>query len=675
VLTAAWSAVLHRHAGADDFLLGTLVANRWTPEVEGVMGFFANTVALRFRFERGITVREAIRRAHRGVLGAAEHARLPFDRTVEIAGARRDPARPPLVQSLIVFTDNAAVPPALSGCQVANEVVDAGASAFDMTLVADDMGERLHLELQYATELYEPATAHRLLRRLRAMLAGFVADADRPLAAVALADADEVRRVTVEWNRTESPVAAACIHHLVERRARERPDAVAIQADGIFLTYGELNARANRIAHRLRRLGARPEARVGVCMRRTPELVAAMLGVLKSGAAYVPLDPAHPPARIAAVLRGAGAASVLTDTASREALEEAGGVMAIALDAADLSGESEADADGGAVPGNLAYVISTSGSTGAPRGVEIEHRGAVALLDWVRRAVAEEDRAVVLASSPTTFDPILMEFWGTLSWGGTLVLTGGPLDAVPDGCEPRLGFMVPSVAAELLRERRFPPSLRVLMIGGEVVPPALAREIYALGTVQRVMDVYGPTEDTTFSTGWETPRDVRRMTIGAPISNGRAYVLDGELRPAPVGVPGELWLGGAGVARGYAGQPGVTAERFLPDPWGLPGARMYRALDVARWLDDGALEFLGRRDAQVKVRGVRIETGEVETALAAHPAVAEAAVDARGAAEARRLVAWVVAREGEARPGAAELRQHLRGRLPDAMIPAAFAWV
>ncbi|HEX8905388.1 MAG TPA: condensation domain-containing protein, partial [Longimicrobiaceae bacterium] len=290
VLAAAWSAVLHRHADADDFLLGTLVANRWTPEVEGVMGFFANTVPLRCRFERGLTVREAIRRAHRSVLGAAEHARLPFDRTVEIAGARRDPARPPLVQSTIVFTDHAAVPPALAGCRVAHEVVDAGAAAFDMTLVAEDMGERLHLELQYATELYEPATAHRLLRRLRAMLAGFAADADRPLAAVELADAEEARRVTVEWNRTEHPVPAACIHHLVERHARERPGAVAIQADGgLSVTYGQLNARANRIAHRLRRLGARPEARVGVCMRRTPDLVAAMLGVLKSGAAYVPL--------------------------------------------------------------------------------------------------------------------------------------------------------------------------------------------------------------------------------------------------------------------------------------------------------------------------------------------------------------------------------------------------
>jgi amino acid adenylation domain-containing protein len=675
VFAAAWAAVLRRHAGADDFLLGTLVANRWTAEVEGVMGFFANTVPLRFRYGGRLTVREAIRRAHAAVLGATGHARLPFDRTVEIAGARREPARPPLVQSLIVFNESAAVPPPLPGCEVACEVVDTGTAAFDMTLVAEDLGERLHLELQYAAELYDAATAHRLVRRLRAMLAGFVAGADQPLAGVPIADADELRRVTVEWNATAHPIPAACLHQLFERHAAARPHAAAIAFGSAEVTYGELNARANRVARRLRRLGARPESRVGVCMRRRPEMVAALLGVLKSGAAYVPLDPAHPPARVAAVLRGAGATAVLTDTASRPALEDAGGVMAIALDTADLAGEGEADLDAGVAPANLAYVISTSGSTGGPKGVEIEHASAAALIDWVRREVSDEDRAMVLASSPITFDPTLMEIWGTLSWGGTLVLTGGPLDAVPEGREPRLGFVVPSVAAELLRERRFPSSLRTLMIGGEPVPPALARELHATGTLRRVVNVYGPTEDTTYSAAWEIPRDVRRMSVGAPVANGRAYVLDAEMRPAPVGVPGEIWLAGAGLARGYAGQPALTAERFVPDPFGPPGSRMYRSLDAGRWLDGGLLEHLGRRDAQVKVRGVRIEAGEVETALASHPCVAEAAVDARGDADARRLVAWLVAREGEPRATAAELRQHLRERLPDAMVPAAFAWV
>jgi amino acid adenylation domain-containing protein len=675
VFAAAWSAVLHRHSGADDFLLGTLVANRWTPEVEGLAGFFANTVPLRFRFATGATVRDAIRRAHRGVVGATEHARLPFDRTVEIAGARRDPSRPPLVQSLLVFTDNAAVAPSLPGAEVRYEVVDTGSAAFDLTLTGEDLGDRLHLELQYATELYEPATARRLIRHLRAMLAGFAATPGARLDAIELADADERRRVTSEWNATAHPVPPACIHHLFEREARSDPGAPAIRWAGGAVTYGELDAHANRIARRLRRLGARAESRVGVCMRRTPEMVAAMLGALKAGCAYVPLDAAHPPARIAAVLRSAGASAVLTDAASRAALSEAEGVMAITLDTADLGAERGESPEFSVFPEGLAYVISTSGSTGGPKGVEIEHRAGTALLDWLRRTVAEEDRASVLAQTSLSFDPQLMEIWGPLSWGGTIVLTAGPFDAIPDGCAPTLGFLVPSVAAELLRDRRVPPSLRVLMTGGEAVPPALARDLYAGGTLQRVVNVYGPTEDTTYSTTWEIPRDVRRMSVGAPLSNGRAYVLDAAMRPAPAGVPGEIWLAGAGLARGYARNPALTADRFRPDPFGPPGTRIYRTGDLGRWLDGGTIEHLGRADAQVKVRGVRIEPGEVEAALAAHPAIADAAVDARGAGEARRLVAWLVSADGAARPGAAELREQLRARLPDAMVPAAFAWV
>ncbi|MBV9108215.1 MAG: amino acid adenylation domain-containing protein, partial [Gemmatimonadetes bacterium] len=606
VFAAAWSAVLHRHTGSDDFLLGTLVANRWTPEVEGLIGFFANTVPLRFRYAAGASVRDAIRRAHRGVVGATEHARLPFDRTVEIAGARRDPSRPPLVQSLLVFTDNAAVPPSLPGAEVRYEAVDTGSAAFDMTLTGEDLGDRLHLELQYATELYDPATARRLIRHLRAMLAAFAATPGARLDAIELADADERRRVTSEWNATASPVPAACIHHLFERQARSNPGAPAIRWAGGVVTYGELEAQANRIARRLRRLGARAESRVGVCMRRTPEMVAAMLGALKAGCAYVPLDPAHPPARIAAVLRGAGAGAVLADAASRGALAQAEGVMAITLDTADL-GTERGESPGVAVfPETLAYVISTSGSTGGPKGVEIEHRSGVALLDWLRRTVAEEDRMSVLAQSSLSFDPQLMEIWGPLSWGGTIVLTAGPFDAIPDGCAPTLAFLVPSVAAELLRDRRIPPSLRVLMTGGEAVPPALARDLYAGGTLQRVVNVYGPTEDTTYSTTWEIPRDVRRMSVGAALSNGRAYVLDAAMRPAPVGVPGEIWLAGAGLARGYARNPSLTADRFRPDPFGPPGTRTYRTGDLGRWLDDGTIEHLGRADAQVKVRGVRI---------------------------------------------------------------------
>jgi len=676
VLAAAWGAVLRQHARQDDFVLGTLVANRWAPEMEAMAGFFANTLPLRFRYTGRESVRDCVRAAHAAVLAAREHARLPFDRVVEIAGVRRDPSRPPLVQSLVVMSDGASTFPTFADTRASFEVVDGGASAFDMTLVIEDLGDRLHAELQFATAVYDPPTAYRLLARLEATLRAFTAGAERALADVEMADGDEIRRVTVDWNRTDRPFPHACIHHLFERQAREAPGATAIAfGESLDVTYGELNARANRIAAHLRRLGAGPEARVGVCMARTPAMVAALLGVLKAGAAYVPVDSAHPPARAAAVLRAAAATVVLTDSASRAALADVSEVTLIDLDGVDLSAESEADVDGGAMPENLAYVISTSGSTGGPKGVEIEHRAAVALIDWVRQAVGETDRAVVLAATSASFDPTLMEVFGTLSWGGCMVLTGGPMEPVPAGRAPRLGFVVPSVAAELLREGRLPPTVRVWMTGGEAVPPALAREMQAGGTVQRVINVYGPTEDTTYSTTWTIPRDVRRMSVGAPVANGRAYALDEGMRPVPVGVPGELWLAGAGLARGYAGRPALTAERFVPSPFGPPGGRMYRTHDVARWLDDGTLEHLGRADQQVKVRGVRIELAEVEASLATHPAIAAAAADARDdGAGGRRLVAWLVLRDG-ARPPAPELRDHLRARLPEAMVPGTFTWV
>jgi len=677
VLTAAWGAVLQRHAGEDDFLLGTVEANRREPQTEGMFGFFANTVPLRVRLGGDPTVRDAIRRTHRGVLGAREHARLPFDRIVELSGARRDPSRPPLVQSLLAFSDAAATALSLPGVDAAYEVLDTRTSAFDSALLVEDAGSALHAELVLSADLYDAATGDRLLRRLRAMLSGFTADPARRVADVPLAEGDEaVRWMDDDGGGPVGVLPPATLHYLFERQARIRPDAAAVAFGArTEVSYAVLNARANRIAHRLRRLGARPEARVGVCMRRTPELLGALLGVLKSGAAYVPLDPAYPPARLESILRATGASAVLTDTASRASLPAGFGGMVIDLEAADLAGESAADPEGGAAPENLAYVITTSGSTGGPKGVEVEHRSTLSAIDWMRGILSDEERGCVLASSSICFDASIVELFGTLSWGGTVALVETALHAMPGCAAPRVAPMVPAVAAELLREGRLPPSLSTLLVGGEPMSPALARALHATGTVARLFNVYGPTEDSTYSTAGPVPRDVRRVTIGRSIARRRTYVLDARLRASPVGAPGELWVAGPGVTRGYAGQPALTAARYLPDPWGPPGARMYRTLDLVRRLDDGSLEFLGRRDAQVKVRGVRIETAEVEGMLALHPQVDEAAVDARDdGAGGKRLVAWLVSGGGE-RPTAAALRDHLRDRLPEAMVPTAFAWV
>lgn len=672
VATAAWAAVLHRHALQDELILGTADANRRQAETEGLIGFFANTLPLRFRLGDVPTARELIARTHHVVMGAREHGRIPFDRLVEVAGAKRDLSRPPLVQWLIAYSDAAAGGLTLPGVAAEFEVLDTGAAAFDSTLMLEDMGAVLHAELQLAADPYDRATGERLVRRWRAMLAGFVAHPDARVAELPLEPEDEALR-WMEPGPADGPLAPATLHYLFERQARIRPEAVAVAFGAETVHYAVLNARANRIAHHLRGLGVGLEARVGVCMRRTPEMIAALLGVLKAGAAYVPLDPTHPPARIEAILRAAGPFIVLTDGPSRAAVPA--GCRVIDLDAADLTYASSADPEPIATPGNLAYVITTSGSTGGPKGVMVEHRNGHSAIDWMRGALSDEERSCVLAASSTSFDASIVEIFGTLSWGGTIALVENALGEMPSAASPRTAPMVPSVAAELLRENRLPPTLGTLLVGGETWSPALARALHATGTVSRLFNVYGPTEDSTYATATAVPRDVERLTIGKPIARRRAYVLDARLRPVPAGVPGEIWLAGPGVTRGYIGQPGLTASRYLPDPWGPPGARMYRTMDLARRLDDGSLEFLGRRDAQLKVRGVRMEAREVEAALALHPAVAEAAVDARDdGAGGRRLVAWLVADGGE-RPHAATLRSFLRERLPEPMVPSAFAWM
>ncbi|HEX2189683.1 MAG TPA: amino acid adenylation domain-containing protein, partial [Longimicrobiaceae bacterium] len=441
---------------------------------------------------------------------------------------------------------------------------------------------------------------------------------------------------------------------------------------GEALSYAELEARSNRLANHLRRLGAGPETRVGVCMERTPELVVALLGVLKAGGAYVPLDPGYPRERLGWMAEDAQVGLVLTSTALAGVLPA--GTLTLALDAvrADVEAEPAEAPRSGVEPENLSHVIFTSGSTGRPKGVMIRHSSVAVLLHWLRETVSDEERASVLFSTSINFDVSVAEVFGTLAWGGKLVLAENAL-ALAELAEPVVhASMVPTAAAELLRMGGIPESVRTLNLGGEPLPNDLAQALYALGTVEKVGNLYGPTEDTTYSTYSLVPRGGERVLVGRPVAGTRALVLDAELRPVPAGVVGELYLAGDGLSRGYAGRPELTAERYLPDPFGAPGSRMYRVMDRVRWLATGELEYFGRTDFQVKVRGFRIELGEIETALHARPGVRSAvAVVREDAPGDRRLVAYVVAEEGVPGPGAAELRSLLRERLPEYMVPSA----
>jgi amino acid adenylation domain-containing protein len=469
-----------------------------------------------------------------------------------------------------------------------------------------------------------------------------------------------------------------CVHHFFEAQAARTPGAAALVHGTTEVSYGELERRANRLAHHLRRRGAGPEVRVGICARRTPELVVGLLGILKAGAAYVPLDPAYPRERIALTLRDARAPLVVTEQALLPLLAGHEG-EAVLLDAhrAAIGAEPDTAPEHGGGAENLAYLIYTSGSTGTPKGVQIEHRSAVALLRWCRDTFGAAECAGVLGSTSVCFDMSVFEVFHTLGVGGTLVLAENALELprLPARDRVTLVNTVPSAAAELLREGGIPSSVRTVNLGGEALKNALAQGLYALPHVDAVYNLYGPTEDTTYSTWLRVERGAAgEPTVGRPVAGTRVHLLDAELGAVAPGEVGEVYLAGAGLARDYLGRPELTAEKYLPDPFSaVPGARMYRVGDLGRILADGELEYLGRIDHQVKVRGFRVELGEVEAALERHPGVRQAAVAALDDESGGKLLAayWIPAGEGSA-PDAAELRGWLRERLPEYMVPAAF---
>ncbi|MEW5928487.1 MAG: amino acid adenylation domain-containing protein, partial [Gemmatimonadota bacterium] len=674
-LLAAWSLLLARYAGEGDVAVGTTVSSRDRAEVAGLVGLFVNTLVLRVEVAPEDGFRALLARARTAALEAFGRQDVPFERLVEEVQPERDLSRNPLFQVMLAPQYAAAEPVEVAGATLVPEPLDAGAAIVDLTLYTRERsGGALEAALEYATDLFEPATAGRMAAHLVRLLDAVAAEPDRPVGEVGFLLPAERAQLLGEWTDTGADYPAACLHELFAAQAARTPDAAAVRFAGRAVTYAELERSANRLAHHLRAHGVGPESRVGLCVERTPEMLAAMLAILKAGGAYVPLDPAYPAGRLEYMLEDAGARLVVSQSAPAERLPAGVARVLVDAEAERIAAQPDAAPESGVEPGSLAYVLYTSGSTGRPKGVQVEHRSASQVVHFLRGAVRPEDRAAVLGSTSVSFDVSVGEIFGTLCWGGTLVLVENVLE-LPRVAEEgvRLVVTVPGAAAELLAGGGIPDSVRAFNLAGEALPAALARGLYALPRVERVLNLYGPTEDTVYSTWSAVERGAERVRIGRPVPGSRAYVLDPAGNPAPVGVAGELCLAGAGVARGYHGRPGLTAERFVPDPFPAQGgARMYRTGDRARRLADGELEYLGRIDHQVKVRGFRIEPGEVESALLEHPSVGQAVVAARGGPGGTRLVAYVVPAEGEAAPAAAGLRAFLRERLPDYMVPSAF---
>jgi amino acid adenylation domain-containing protein len=680
VLLAAFVALLARYTGQCDLAVGTPVANRNRAEIEGLIGCFVNTLVLRSDLSGAPGFAELLRRVGATALEAFAHQDLPFEQLVEALRPERSLDRTPLFQVLFALATPPGEMPRLPGIELASLPLETGTAKFDLSLVLLEQGESgIEADLEYCVDLFDGATIERWLDHLQRLLEAVGAGASCPVSELPLLSPGQRHQLLVEWSA--APAVATeerLIHELVEEQAARTPDAVALLAGRHLLSYRELNRRANRLARHLRRLGVGAEDRVGIATERTPELVVGLLAILKSGGAYVPLDPAYPAARLAFTLADSRVSLLLTQASTAGDFAELAAV-AVRVDAEPTAAAPGSDDDlpRTAAPGSLAYLIYTSGSTGQPKGVAITHRSAAAMLRWAAEIFAPGDLAGVLASTSIAFDLSVFELFLPLSRGGTVILAANAL-ALPSlaaATAVTLVNTVPSAIAELVRDAGLPPGVSIVNLAGEPLAQGLVQRIYESSRhVRRVLNLYGPSEATTYST-WAAvaPRDPRRPTIGRPIAGTRAYVVDAGLRLAPLGVPGELLLGGAGLARGYFDRPDLTAEAFLPDPFAAaPGERLYRTGDLARHLADGTLEFLGRRDDQIKVRGYRIEPREIEIALSRHPEVRDAVVVCSpDAAGEHRLAAYLVP-AGAGLPPPADLRAFLAGSLPGFMVPAAF---
>ncbi len=699
-LMTAFQALLHRAGGQSDLPVGTPTAGRDRSELAGLIGYFVNPVVLRGDLSGNPSFAAALGRTRRTSLAAFEHQDYPFPLLVERLQPQRDPSRSPLFQAMLIveqaprpeeqglaaaLAGQAGVRVALGGLEAETVQLRERAAQFDLTLVAAEVDGTLAVALHYSTDLLDGTTALRLLAAFRALVTAAVAEPERPLATYPLLAAAERHQLLREHNDSATETAPdLCLHELIAAQAAQTPDAVGVEAGGRALTYAAIEERSTLLARRLRALGVGlggMETRIGVCVKRSVDLPVVLLGILKAGGAYVPLDSAYPAERLRLLVEDSGASLILTEEALLDRLPPQG-PRRICLEQLAAAPPGGGIDNGVAVsPDNLAYVLYTSGSTGRPKGAQITHRAVVSFLRSMARRPGMTAGDTLLAVTTLCFDIAGLELYLPLLVGARVVLTSRATASDPSLLAAALAASqatvmqaTPATWRMLAASGWSPHPGLTILCGGEALPPELAAGLTAGGAA--LWNLYGPTETTI----WSSVHRVQQVSepggplpIGRPIDNTALHVLDpldgGGM--VPMGWEGELGIAGTGLSRGYLGQPDRTAERFVPDPWGAPGARLYRTGDRVRRLADGTIQYLGRADGQIKVRGFRVEPGEVEAHLVRHPAVAAAVVDAPAASGSeRRLTAWLVAKT--ALPSAGELRAFLLERLPEPMVPSLF---